>query len=284
MAKVYPLPKLYHPDFALPGVKPVGPVEIDWDNPITEGLIESLLYQNRLDSEFGMAATGGTGQVKANALDLNGSSELVEYTDAETNDKFDDLGEITIVADIHVNSLTADQYIFMKGDDFYPSIVLFIDDSGPNGTDVVDMFIGRNGASGHERSSPSVSITTGRHTVIGTFDGSRSQGDKCFSYVDGVDVSQNSSAGSEIFEAVANTGKLRVGGRYDNNLYFDGKIYSINVFNRVLSQAEIQSLSDNPYQIYRPAIPMSYFVPAAAAGGGNEPLFYHHQRMLSRCS
>ena len=55
------------------------------------------------------------------------------------------------------------------------------------------------------------------------------------------------------------------------------------VFSRPFSEGEARSLLTDNYQYIKPAIPLTYFVPAAAAGG-NEPLFYHHQRMLSRCS
>jgi hypothetical protein len=36
------LPKQYHSDFAQPGKKPLGPVEIDWSNPLTIGLISCV--------------------------------------------------------------------------------------------------------------------------------------------------------------------------------------------------------------------------------------------------
>ncbi len=61
-AKVYPLPKLYHPDFAF-NVKPKGPVEIDWNDPITNELV-SLGY-----------VSGGV------AVDLVSGAKLPTYID-----------------------------------------------------------------------------------------------------------------------------------------------------------------------------------------------------------
>lgn len=43
------LPKQYHPDFALPGKKPIGPVEVDWNNPLTKGL--AVCYVPRLTTD-----------------------------------------------------------------------------------------------------------------------------------------------------------------------------------------------------------------------------------------
>ena len=39
LTKPYTLPKIYHPDFRNPRVKPTGPVEIDWSNPISDALM-----------------------------------------------------------------------------------------------------------------------------------------------------------------------------------------------------------------------------------------------------
>lgn len=40
MGKALILPKEFHPDFAFPNKKPVGPVEIDWSSPLTKNLVE----------------------------------------------------------------------------------------------------------------------------------------------------------------------------------------------------------------------------------------------------
>ena len=42
------LPKQYSPDFSSPKVKPVGPVELDWGNPITKGLdfYEAFIFES----------------------------------------------------------------------------------------------------------------------------------------------------------------------------------------------------------------------------------------------
>ena len=41
----FPLPKPYHPDFAIPGKKPVGVVEVDLSNSITRGIYDVWLVQ-----------------------------------------------------------------------------------------------------------------------------------------------------------------------------------------------------------------------------------------------
>lgn len=42
----FPLPKHCHPDFTSPGVKPTGPVEINWANPLARGLRAAYFIQN----------------------------------------------------------------------------------------------------------------------------------------------------------------------------------------------------------------------------------------------
>ena len=38
------LPKQFHIDFRIPGMKPVGPVEIDYDNPLARSLDAFMLF------------------------------------------------------------------------------------------------------------------------------------------------------------------------------------------------------------------------------------------------
>ena len=45
------LPKSLHPDFATPGKKPIGPVEIDWSNPLSKGLKFVVLFRDGVARE-----------------------------------------------------------------------------------------------------------------------------------------------------------------------------------------------------------------------------------------
>ena len=44
---VFELPLVAHPDFAIPGVKPKGEVEIDWNHPLTQGLVACWINTSR---------------------------------------------------------------------------------------------------------------------------------------------------------------------------------------------------------------------------------------------
>lgn len=58
-------------------------------------------------------------------------------------------------------------------------------------------------------------------------------------------------------------------------LHWAGKTGLVAVFNRKLSDAEIKSLSDNPWQIFQPAA-RAIWVPVGAAGGAsNAPRYFH---------
>ena len=59
---LYNLPKNLHPDFAQPGRKPVGGVEIDWANKFADQLGWALLLRNNFyDDVTGQQFTGETG-------------------------------------------------------------------------------------------------------------------------------------------------------------------------------------------------------------------------------
>lgn len=83
-------------------------------------------------------------------------------------------------------------------------------------------------------------------------------------YLDGVLVGSNSTT---VSTGASNTAVI---GCYWNNdapsTYFNGDIYLSLAWNRSLSDAEVKSLSQNPWQIFKP-LPRRIFVPAPTAGG-----------------
>lgn len=83
-------------------------------------------------------------------------------------------------------------------------------------------------------------------------------------YLDGALVGTNSTT---VSTGASNTAVI---GCYWNNdapsTYFNGDIYLSLAWNRVLSDAEVQSISQNPWQIFKP-LPRRIFVPVAAGGG-----------------
>lgn len=64
---LYKLPKQYSPDFNSPSIKPTCPVEIDWDNPLTENL-----------EFFTLLLGGGThAELTRGAIQNNGTHETI---------------------------------------------------------------------------------------------------------------------------------------------------------------------------------------------------------------
>lgn len=64
---------------------------------------------------------------------------------------------------------------------------------------------------------------------------------------------------------VTNGGNVRLGRRYDGGIQLDGRIEWCYLFNTSLTNNSVQSLSDNPWQLFAP---QTIWVPVSAGGGG----------------
>ena len=256
----FELPKSHHPDFALPGVKPKGRVEIDWDNGIAKGLIHYGIDFDNLRQKY----TVGT------AISETITDKGKTLTGAGTNNEGIDTGDTTA----------------------YPEITLFVvcrstnapggGVSGPlhkEGNGIISWHndnAAYQGVFTYESGFPTYSFGTiladTWYALAGSADGTGGA-----AYKDGV----KTASGADVL--TAQTDELKVFEHSTSGTGWEGDVSVFYVWDRVLSDAEHASIAADPFQLFRPAIPLTYFVPAAAAGG-NEPLFYHHQRMLSRCS
>jgi len=281
---VFTLPKSHHPDFALPNVKPKGPVEVD------KGLSNYLLLNKApwvdLASKVKNSSSALPTQIADN-LTFNGSGNHLDY--GSTSLPIDGSSKFTVSVRIKVNDTTADHAIVEKiGSAFIDGWILFFDIVGNDSvTDVFTLFIGKNPASNQERVQSSGFKTAGWYTITATFDGSLAAGSKCRMWVNGVEETNGYTGGTAPTD-VNGSGETLYIGQHSNSSdrrYWDSDMEFVTMDDRVWGDSEILGLHSNYYfEILKPAIPLTYFVPAAAAAGGNEPLFYHHQRMLSRCS
>ena len=298
MTNVIQLPKLSHPDFALPNVKPKRPVEIDWDNPLTKGLVGCWLVsdgpKNPQNLASGSVIGNGTslyGEQRADhwhsAIAVNGN-DLLGHEDlpisGSGNDKEVPASTIlSICAPESVGSFYGTLGCSREcnseagtGAGFSRGLAIYMQGAAPYDVDVMTAY-----EAVYTGSKRIDSIVDGAKLII-TATNAFDAGDgypNCELIING-QVATLPADDFWRYGAGVSTNTL-----YDNDRgYWTGNLYCYAVWDREMSLEQLARLNADPYQILKPAIPLTYFVPAAAAAGGNEPLFYHHQRMLSRCS
>ncbi len=110
------LPKHFHPDFRQPGVKPVGPVEIDWTHPLADGLLfyfigdQDLVSGNRAEPVAAYSATQSARNYGRRGFEFESHSTTDggfgwEYTDI---DRIDGSSFFTIAIELSTDSKASD--------------------------------------------------------------------------------------------------------------------------------------------------------------------------------
>tara|TARA_S200002703_G_scaffold1263_1_gene2212 strand:+ start:12001 stop:13455 length:1455 start_codon:yes stop_codon:yes gene_type:complete len=255
MAQPLELDKLYSPEFSSSGVKPVGPVEIDWNNPLTKGLKLCWLAGNSVDLVTGRQATSTaptsttSGYLAADGDGSSSRSVILPEITMET--------EASFVLNVHRRSDVPSN-----------SDYIFDHDNGTNRT----LFYQLSGTSSYEfwhvggkkltiSASSLLPIDENRNIV---FTWKNDDATRYRAY----------SAGSEVASAI---GISKIGvfsfiphllERYTSASHLDGTIPYFYYYDRKLSADEVKLLDDNPYQILKPANSNLYLVPTARGGTG----------------
>ena len=277
---VYTLPKHLHPDFAVKGRKPVGAVEIDRENWAANGLVAMCIFND-----------GGRNLVQGRLpdIDLNGVSTSIE--NGSSCLKLDGTSKYAKIpaASFPVNDITiAVTYLLRSNDDEMLTGLNYTDNQNQ-----CDFYISGARSSiqwhlaGWDVAGNPV-LSEGRnlgvvYTVLGTRNGSTV---KLFVYnhstgeiTEDVGAASNSTpigiaAGySMLIGADADSGSE---GSLGN--YADANIYNFTVWGKGINDAEAHSFLKDPYQILKPAVPISYFTAAAAAGF--EPQWYRNRSAI----
>jgi len=296
MAKIYQLPKLYHPDFAIPNVKPKGPVEIDDNNKIVaSNLIDALwvrpagLELRDLKGKY-TSPIFNTSTIVADYLSWTGETtgRGLEY-----DQRLGAEGDRTIFVrfrSAYKASYLAPLLSIRTSTSPFDQINLMINGwwsvgaSPTNSSGAISIFAIATAAGNHAigYTGTSAFIENGWNTVAAVL----REGDALELYLNGQQLSITTTNVFVPSFSHADDQHTSLGGFGDlaSLNVLDGDIESAGILSTALSPALAEELTRNVYQLTKPAIPLTYFVPAAAPAGGNEPLFYHHQRMLSRCS
>ena len=96
-------------------------------------------------------------------------------------------------------------------------------------------------------------------------------------YVDGLQPSSYVTQAAAA-SMTASTEDLAVGAYYDRGTTrcFDGDLEFVFMLDQALEDGDIQEFSSNPYQLFKPAVPMPVFFPTSASALNNLRISYMH--------
>jgi len=232
-----------------PTIKPPFGAQIDWSNPITEGLVGCWLfneYNSNLAVDLSLRHNSGTingARWKGNGLYFNGSSGNV---DCGNISEINNASKISIITQVQPKSLTADNTIISKGlfGGTVP-VLIWRDDVGYSSgrTDIYSVLVydGNNNTKIEGASYPD----TNKHQISMTYNSN----DFLRLYVDGIEDVYSPVASVDSLES--NTYPFLIGEASGTKLNtFDGNIYHVYLFSRVLSYIEIKRLYHEPYSFF----------------------------------
>jgi hypothetical protein len=229
---------------------------IDWSNPLAEGLVGLYPFNETggaklFDGNNGQSSgtiTAGTASVwSPSGYQFDGSSAA--KIDCGNTPDLANIRPITIVALINPTAIAATNFIVAK-------------DSG-GGTDYGAWRLQLNTTAAIEFSrtettsldvkSSNNSIVVGKwSTVAATWDGSINASGVHL-YCNGKETTYITTTSASSI-SVDRATPLLIGNRTVGGRAFNGSMGFVGIFNRVLSQPEIQTLYSNPWQIYEPEI------------------------------
>lgn len=261
----YKLPKLFHPDFSQPGVKPRNAV-VDWENSLTSGLKSFFLLHGLHDSITNESAENYNGGATKTpqGYSFDGTNDLIKIdSDAYDASKFS-IDGYSVVVRVKANA-AFDRRFFCVGDSTNNEFIGI-------GTTSISPFKKLRvyttlDLCDRDYSGESVGeIADGDwHTIVYSI-GEGSQ--RARIYIDGqldTDAATNGVAATTNATYAA-IGAMRRNGNPNGASFFDGEVALCGFYHRELSIAEGLSLSRDPYQILKPAVPITYFT--GSVGGG----------------
>ena len=245
------LPKLYSTDFRLPNKKPVGDVEIDWNNPLSKGLVSGIYpfggkAVNLARSNTGLNEESGVTNV------IFGGQEVLLF-DGTANARITQtqtFSDMSAYCDVYYNTLKDHAMFDVNNQD----LTFWADNfSGELRT---TMYAGSTmvGATG--------SLNIGEWNNWGGF--ADKSGNFGATYVNGIQ-NATGSIGTGNWE---NSSLQSFGGTLTSTAKASNAYYKyFLLWDRKLTAVEFKSISDNPYQILKPKSEPVYFT-ADAGGGG----------------
>ena len=260
MAKLN-LPKGYSTDFQNPRVKPVGDVEIDLSNSLSNSLIfGTILGDGFVDLAENKPAQPSSSTI-ATYTTINGSrarsfTTAANRVDYETKVLIEQGKPFTIMWRGNLNSAAGLKTVAAFKTNVSSAYLLFFFDNASYS----DISWGDDG-SGFDNNYRTTSIgdVTAAHTYIITYNGDASDTVSSMSfYSDGISQVVGLSGGL----TGSNQG-TSIGERRNPTGSYDGDLEFLYVFDKDLSSVA-KELNDNPYQIIKPKTPAVYYTAGAS--------------------
>ena len=236
----FELPKLAHPDFSEPNRKPVGGVVIDRDHPLARGLIRYDVDGTTMDSDGSVQTVVGVG---GKGLKLNNNGD--EFNFSRLNHS--DYEGFTLLVIGSFGTGYGSNPGFMRSGNFGNQGEIFLTQNISRRPwirwDGVDILKPASGAElpTDELCSVAFGVT----------------------HNDTVAIHINGKLEYSNTHTSTSTGFFNYyGWQSSTGERFDQTIYALGMWGRELSSVEVASLHRNPYQILKPANPLTYFFAA----------------------
>jgi hypothetical protein len=258
--------------------KPVGALEIDWSHPLARGLVHFALYEeDTLDLATGQLL------VKGSSISFGRDGDKTYHKSAGYNDA----GSYITLPDYDCStwegvSLIADTEVPTQASQTYPGLICSTIAEGYHGN--FNLTVENSAVSGYNvKSRLGYSLDTAfvyTNTVEGSSDYTGvkwafGSGDKLNIFTrrdvatngpielftsknDDVPVKRVERTSSSNFYGVAENNKIGYYHRQSTHRTYSGKVYKTIIFNRAISNEEMESLHDDPYQFLKPNAPYHY--------------------------
>jgi len=249
------LPKRYHPDFRRLNQVPVGPVEIDYLNRLSQGIVCYALPAGNTHVELVRRQLGTQTGVSREEVNRHGKTVLYyAMHDGETIPEF----------------------VFGSGDSWSISFLAFKETPGDRSGNILgdasnnnsylylkndEVKIEYSDAGGGPGSKASFTLDIAQDVLAWrtmTYDGTTTR-----LYEEGV---ENTSGSNVTDPDGALTINALAQGHTDEDRALQGELSTVIIHNRVLGLEEVQLLHTDPYQTLKPATPLSYFPPSEPIG------------------
>jgi len=267
---VFELPKQFHPDFAVPGKQPQGPVELDLKNKFAKNLVSAVLCRgsvavdlvsNNLWTQSGTTsgvAIGGQGVVVSD----NSSDQVYGPTSyAYAAGKFN--AALTVVSVLTIPSIPDSTFRTiwsLDKNDYYGPFMQFA-----TGSNNVEVFCSPENFYTHN-----VSALPTDHTALGY---SMRVGQQFLSIngaTKGFDTQTYSISGD---------GQPAFGSELVLNRGLGSTHHLFLLFSGAMPEGQLNEITASPYQVFKPAIPMFASSSTAALLNNNRISSMHFQKI-----
>lgn len=263
--------------------KPIDPVVLDRTHPLANKLRHAFIFQrvgrtppnavatsyitfdHQTEMAFGTRNVYHIPYQGRMAGLFNGAGTGIPITNVGLNDMHPLDDKLTVLTRVFYNDHARDHSLFDYNDQ---GLVIWADFVGTDlGTRIYPGSGGSTGTSGALNTPPWVSWGA----VVESDGAGKSD---CYSYVNGKFETSALAQGNDGF--VGGT-RYRFGVNYSGGSKASNAYYEyIYFWDKSLSAEEIREIYERPYQIFKPAIPITYFIPEAVGGPAVIPPRMHN--------